>query len=378
MRPTQSCGTAGRPGCSTTATSRPSLRATGSGRGWTMLRFRSLKPRRSRATTTWPRPSWSWPTPSCSGRWSSTETASRGCCRLRTCRGCWRSNAFSSVVSHDPDPPSPRCPREERRRSVFGMSSSPATAHRRKEIPPPFGRIVCGIDGSRSSPVAVEQAIALSGPSTALVFVCVRDTRGAGATRQATISTDRADAALEDAIVVAREAGIDAAAEILPGHDPRSVLLDEASRADLLVVASHGGSRAGGIALGSTASAAVHRAQVPVLVARRTPEAVAFPERILVATDGSPDAARAVELAARIGHCHRSTLYLLTVDAARHGDAHQVAAEIVDLRSALGERPAVIRASGKAAESILETAASESVALVVLGSRGLSGARALG
>ena len=199
------------------------------------------------------------------------------------------------------------------------MSSLPATAHRRQEIPPPFGRIVCGIDGSHSSPVAIEQAIALSGPNTALVFVCVRETRGAGE-RQATISAERADAALENAVALACNAGIDAAAEILPGHDPRKVLLDEASRSDLLVVASHGGSRAGGIALGSTASAAVHRAQVPVLVARRPPEGVDFPQRILVATDGSPDAARAVELTARIGHRHHANVYLLSVDPEPHGD----------------------------------------------------------
>ena len=257
------------------------------------------------------------------------------------------------------------------------MTSTAGTT-RRGEVPPAFGRIVCGLDGSRSSHIAAEQAIALSGPSTALVFVCVRDIRGAGATRQTSISGERAETALAEAVHAASEAGIDAAAEILPGQDPRSVLLEEASRSDLLVVASHGGSRAGGIALGSTATAAVHRAHVPVLVARQPPEKVAFPERILVATDGSPDAARAVELAARIGHCHRATLYLLSVDAARHGHAHQVAAEIVDLRAALGGRPAVIRASGKADESILETAASESVALVIVGSRGLSGARALG
>jgi nucleotide-binding universal stress UspA family protein len=197
------------------------------------------------------------------------------------------------------------------------MSSSPATEHRRREIPPPFGRVVCGIDGSRSSPVAVEQAVALSGPGTALVFVCVREARGAGATRQTTISAERADAALEDAVAVAREAGIDAAAEILPGHDPRTVLLDEASRSDLLVVASHGGSRAGGIALGSTASAAVHRAAVPVLVARRPPAAVDIPKRIHLATDGSPDAARAVELTARIGHRNLASVYLLSVDPDR-------------------------------------------------------------
>lgn len=258
------------------------------------------------------------------------------------------------------------------------MSGLPATAYRRQEVPPPFGRIVCGIDGSRSSSVAAEQAVALSGPSTALVFVCVRETRGAGVTRQATISTERADAALENAIAVAREAAIDAAAEILQGHDPRSVLLEEASRSDLLVVASHGGSRAGGIALGSTASAAVHRAAVPVLVARRTPEGVDFPQRILVATDGSSDAARAVELTARIGHLHRASVYLLSVEPGPHGDPAQIAVDAVDLTTALGREPTVLRASGHADEQILQAATSEDVALVAVGSRGLSGVRALG
>jgi nucleotide-binding universal stress UspA family protein len=258
------------------------------------------------------------------------------------------------------------------------MSGLPAAAHRRQDVPPPFGRVVCGIDGSRSSPVASEQAIALSGPSTALVFVCVRETRGAGATRQTTISAERADAALENAVALARDAGIDAAAEILPGHDPRGVLLEEASRSDLLVLASHAGSRVGGIALGSTASAAVHRSHVPVLVARRPPEGVDFPQRILIATDGSPDAARAVELTAHIGHRHDAGVYLLSVDPGPHGDATRIAVDAVDITAALGREPTVLRASGHADERIVETAASEGIALVVVGSRGLGGARALG
>ncbi|HYN90595.1 MAG TPA: universal stress protein [Thermoleophilaceae bacterium] len=258
------------------------------------------------------------------------------------------------------------------------MASVSATAHRRQEVPPPFGRIICGIDGSRSSNVAAEQAIALSGPSTALVFVCVREARGAGATRQATISAERADTALEEAVEAAREAGIDAAAEIIPGHDPRTLLLEEASRSDLLVVASHGGLRAGGIALGSTASAAVHRAAVPVLVARRPPDGIVFPESILVATDGSPDAERAVELTARIGHRHRATVYLLSVDPGPHGNPSRIAVDAVDLTVALGMEPTVLRTTGHADERILEAAASERVALVAVGSGGLSGARALG
>jgi nucleotide-binding universal stress UspA family protein len=259
------------------------------------------------------------------------------------------------------------------------VASSRAASHARRDLPPPFGRIVCGVDGSRSAHAAVEQAIALAGPGTALVFVCVRDAKGAGTQRQSTISPERADESLHDAVKQAREAGIDAAAEILSGHDPRPVLLDEASRSDLLVVASHGGSRAGGIVLGGTASAAVHRAHVPVLVARRPPNPdTPFPERILVASDGSPDAERAVELAARIGHRAGADLYLLTSEPLSHGDAARVSADAVELTTALGAEPTVVRTSGHPDERIIETADSEQVSLVVLGSRGLSGMRALG
>jgi nucleotide-binding universal stress UspA family protein len=256
------------------------------------------------------------------------------------------------------------------------MDSVPETARRSQDFPPPFGRIVCGIDGGRSSALAAEQAIVLSGPGTALLFVCVREERGAGATHLETVSMERADSALEAAVRAAREAGVDAAAEILPGHDPRSVLLDEASRSDLLVVASHGGSRAGGIAFGSTASAALHRATVPVLVARRPPSGAVFPQRILVATDGSAAAQRAVELTARIGHSAGADVYALSVGAS--GDPSHVAIEITDLTAALGREPTVIREAGDPSERILALAASERVALVTLGSRGLHGMRALG
>lgn len=261
---------------------------------------------------------------------------------------------------------------------VGAVASSTSPASARRDVPPPFGGIVCGVDGSRSAHLAVEQSIALCGQSTALVFVCVRDTRGAGATRQATISAERADEALGDAVKAAREAGIDAAAEVLSRHDSRRALLEEAARSDLLVVASHGGSRAGGIALGSMASAAVHRARVPVLVARRPPEGVAFPERILVATDGSADAGRAVELTARIGHRHRSRVYVLSVEPGPHGAPKRIAVDAVNMTAELGGDPTLLRASGHAEEHILQIAASQSVSLVVLGSRGLTGVRALG
>ena len=258
------------------------------------------------------------------------------------------------------------------------MHGVPETARRRHWVPSPFGHIVCGLDGGRSSSIAAEQAIALSGPGTALVFVCVREDRGVGATRQTTITAERADAALAAAVEAAQKAGIDAVAEILPGHDPRTVLLDEASRSDLLVVASHGGSRAMGIAFGSTASAAVHRAQVPVLVARRPPAGVRFPQRILVASDGSGGAERAVELAARIGHANEASVHLFNVNHEPHGKPGRTAIEAANLTTALGHRPTVARKPGEPSERILELAANERVALIIVGSRGLTGVRSLG
>jgi nucleotide-binding universal stress UspA family protein len=258
------------------------------------------------------------------------------------------------------------------------VDSAPAAAAPRRDVPPPFGRIVCGVDGSRSDHLAVEQAVALAGASTALVFACVRESHGVGPTAQATISTDRADRALRQAVKAAREAGIDSAGEILSGREPSPVLLEEASRSDLLVLASHSGSRAEGIALGDTASAAVHRAKVPVLIARRPPEGAPFPKRILIATDGSADAERAVELSARVGHRYGSRVYLLSVDPGPHGDPKRIAVEAANLTAELGAEPAVLRASGHAHERIIDTAVRESVSLVAVGSRGLTGVHALG
>jgi nucleotide-binding universal stress UspA family protein len=143
-------------------------------------------------------------------------------------------------------------------------------------------------------------------------------------------------------------------------------------------VARHGQSPAEAVSVGSTAAAAVHRARVPVLVARRPPEGAEFPREILVASDGSPGAGRAVEVAARIGHAHRSDVYLLSVDPQRHGDRRRIATETADLTAVLGRRPTVIRERGKPSERIVQLAASERVSLVVVGSRGLTGIRAVG
>jgi hypothetical protein len=64
-------------------------------------------------------------------------------------------------------------------------------------------------------------------------------------------------------------------------------ILGRAADHDLLVVGCNSSTRTEGMLLGSIASAAVHRAPAPVLVARRPPGPDEFPTAILIAPDGS-------------------------------------------------------------------------------------------
>jgi len=254
-----------------------------------------------------------------------------------------------------------------------GPTAGTIAARETEELP--YGSVVCGVDGSRSSVEAVRQAIALSGPATSLVFVCARLEKGVGPTHQSTIARERAAEALDKAVALAEEAGIDAAAEIVHGDDPARLLIDEGGRADVLVVASHGESRASGIMLGSTAAVAVHRATVPVLVARTPPEENPFPKRILVASDGSPDGRRALEHGVRICRRHGAHLVLLAVDPSH---PERLPEDALDLSAQYGIEPAAIRRRGHPAEQILSVARIERPSLIVVGSRGLTGLRTLG
>jgi nucleotide-binding universal stress UspA family protein len=258
---------------------------------------------------------------------------------------------------------------------TFNAESRPAGTSAIDDGAPPFGSIVCGVDGSRSSLEAVRQTLALAGPATTIVFACVRSSKGTGPTHQSTIGRSRALEALDEAVALAAESGVDAAAEMLHGDDPARLLIEEGSRSDLLVVASHGDSRVSGILLGSTAAVAVHRAPVPVLVARRPPGETDFPKRIVAAGDGSDDGHAAIEYAARIGRRHQSHLVLVAVDP-EHPE--HLPEDAIHLSEDYGIEATAIRRRGRPADQIVSVARAEDASLVVVGSRGLTGVRALG
>jgi nucleotide-binding universal stress UspA family protein len=116
---------------------------------------------------------------------------------------------------------------------------------------------------------------------------------------------------------------------------------------------------------------------VPVLVARRPPEGIDFPSRILLASDGTTgsDAAtdHAAQLAARFGS------HVAMVAAGDHAaPVRRVLAEQATRIMALtGAEPVTLDRPGQPHRAVAEAAGDFEASLVVTGSRGLTGVAAL-
>lgn len=259
------------------------------------------------------------------------------------------------------------------------MNAKTETDTRRKATPARRSttRVVCGIDASRADETAVREACAIAGPEGHVALVCVVHSIGAGATAQATISSARATSALEHAMKQTRAAGVRSSVYLLRRPHAAEALLRAASDCEVLVVGTHGGSRAGGIALGGVATAAVHRASVPVLIARPSP--ADSDGSILIASDGSPGSAAACELGADVAARTRAPVALFTADHEIDAEPrHVLARQAVDIEEAAGRAPTVIFGTGRPVDAIVDAATQSRCALLVLGSSGRTGLKALG
>jgi nucleotide-binding universal stress UspA family protein len=239
-----------------------------------------------------------------------------------------------------------------------------------------FASILCAVDGSRRSAVAVRRAIALADGDTEILFLAVARRVGAGPT----LPPARAEEALRDAAAAATTAGVRCTCVLEHAPDRALAILEYARDHELLVLGAPAVSRATGILAGSLPSTAAHRAPGPVLLARGDDDDGPFPRHIIAAADGS-DAARtavatAAELAARAGA--RVTL----AHVGGHDDSAALPAAIAEqagfLRERLGVEPDIEAVSGRAAHALAALASRGDADLLVLGSRGLHGARALG
>jgi nucleotide-binding universal stress UspA family protein len=249
----------------------------------------------------------------------------------------------------------------------------------RRRAPPPFADILCAVDGSRGSTEAARQAIALSGPGATLGFVAVSRTVGVGFAAQADLSELRAREALDGAAWLAQQAGIHATTELRSGAPVSDLLLSEGEDRDLLVVGCHGGSRVGGIMLGSTATQIAHRTEGALLVARRTADGSDFPRSVLLASDGSPGSWAAARASTRIALARGSELRIVYVPDGTHPERYrEVLKQITVIEKLTRVAPDVIDAPGHATDRIIEAARAGQSSLIAIGRRGVHGVRALG
>ena len=259
-------------------------------------------------------------------------------------------------------------------RSVAGlvaMTSDTATA---SKVPPPepaFGSVLCGVNGSRASVEAARQAAVIAGTTGELTLLAVAHERGGVFNRlHAREMLERTRHALPDAAPAPR-------LRTVSDEDTAGGLLAAAAEHDLLVVGGREHSRTLGILLGSIATAAVHRASVPVLVARPAPGAAPFPQEILLATDGTPEADAATGVAVRLATRHVARVAIAACGTAAIA-RHHVAEVVTTIQVATGVEPVVLGEPGSVPEAIVAAADVVGASVIVIGSRGRTGPAAVG
>jgi nucleotide-binding universal stress UspA family protein len=233
-----------------------------------------------------------------------------------------------------------------------------------------FERVVCGVEGSPESLVAVHQAVRLVDPMGQLVLAAVAEASLAlHAGWAATPVYDQILAEARTAVQVAHAAAPNAEDFFLEGSPGKS-LLDTArtEAADLLAVGTHGTPRPIGILLGSVATMMVHEAPCSVLVAREPADQHSFPRRICVGVDGSACSAQAATVARILRERFGAALTFIGGCGGKKLDLQAVRTVAPDAQ--IDHRPAV--------EALIVRAEEADADLIVVGSRGLHGAAALG
>jgi universal stress protein A len=230
-----------------------------------------------------------------------------------------------------------------------------------------FDRILCGVDGTPASLVAVRQALRLQDEPASVLLLAIANLAqaahaGMAARHAADLLQHEAEAALAEAQAIAPSAS----AKLLDG-DPVAVMLSQAEteRVTLIAVGSHGRRRAAGLLLGTVAARMLRDAPCSVLVARAARDAEAWPRTVVAGVDGSLDSAAAFTVARSL--------------AARFGGSVRAmgsAKDQLDREAARAIAPELEEHGAPAVDVLV--AAADPADLVVVGSRGLQGLKALG
>jgi nucleotide-binding universal stress UspA family protein len=234
-----------------------------------------------------------------------------------------------------------------------------------------FSRILVGVDGSPESLEAARQAAALERPGGTTTLLGAWHLAPPLVTPMTVlpawgVDESEARAEAEDALRAVRQELPSAAALLVHGF-PAHALIGEARRAGstLIAVGSHGQRRLAGILMGSTATQLAHEAPCSLLVARAWP--AGRPRRIAVGVDGSDGSAAAYAAAQYLARRFDAELRPIVAEGDKLLDLPAVSLVVGDGFDVVSDDPVAAL-----------TAASTDADLLVLGSRGVHGLRALG
>jgi nucleotide-binding universal stress UspA family protein len=235
-----------------------------------------------------------------------------------------------------------------------------------------FAHILVGIDGSGEALEAARQAARFAGSDGRLTLLAAWDLAPPLAqpwgAEHTTLEAERphthAESALRDATAhLALHQHVET--ETTCGSAWRALIAAaQVEGHDLIAVGSHGDGRAIGILAGSTTTELVHKAPCSVLVARRAGDD--FPRKIVVGIDGSKASGDAFVVASRLSAQFGAELWPVVARGGRPPEKRLVAL-ITERYEVLPDSPV----------SALIAAAADAD-LIVVGSRGLHGLKALG
>lgn len=231
-----------------------------------------------------------------------------------------------------------------------------------------FDRIVCGIDEGEAAFEAALQADRLRDPLGRLHLAAIVETATAAhagwAMGHVLVELDHtARASLERAVDAVHPAG-----SVFVTGEPVRTLLDEIEEhgATLVAVGSGGHRRSVGIMLGTVGTRLLHEAPCSVLIARTPSGTQTFPSSILVGVDGSEQSLAAAQVARGIADRFDAELLGITATGGRE----------VDLAAAGDATPLHLEDPRTPVAALADLTAEAD--LLVVGSRGLHGLRALG
>ncbi len=242
-----------------------------------------------------------------------------------------------------------------------------------------FPNILCGVNGTRTSTAAVRMAATLASPDGRLTLLAVTAVTGSGAYASAAISPGRAEIVLSSAKRIADDAGVPASTVVDPGRPPVEVILAHARDHDLFAIGAPATSWLGGMLIGDVATVALTEFTTPMLVVNRSFSGSLHGRQILVASDGEEGSDEIVELAGRLGNSQGARVTIVNAPGVESkANARAIEAQARALALALPDAGEPIIEPGKPWDVIMDAAERTEAALVVLGSRRLSGLRAFG